>query len=153
MKTAAGCAFVRAQDVGQVAGSVARRGHGGQREAAGAEPVPVAGGHPAEAHILGRRHDVVRARAAGQSEPAGDVVVVDVGLEHVGDADGGGLGDGENPVDVPLRVDDGGVLAVVDQVAAVAEPGGLDRNDVMHALPSWSGPPVRRRPQSLPAAR
>ena len=74
--------------------------------------------------------DVVRrAGALGQSEAAGDVVVVDVGLEDVGQPHLVLLQQVQDAVDVALRVDHEGDLAVVDHVAAVAERGRLDRND------------------------
>jgi hypothetical protein len=74
--------------------------------------------------------DVVgRAGRRGEGVPAGDVVVVDVGLEDVGDPDALGGGEGEDPVDVSLRVDDERDPAVVDQVAAVTQGRGVDRQD------------------------
>ncbi|MFC5042084.1 hypothetical protein [Ornithinimicrobium kibberense] len=44
----------------------------------------------------------------------------------MGDAHRLALGEREHPVDVTLGVDDEGDLAVVDQVAAVAQRRGLD---------------------------
>ncbi len=70
--------------------------------------------------------------AGNEREATGDVVVVDVGLGDVGDAHPELVDQGEDPVDVALRVDDEGDLAVVGEVAAVAEAGGGDRADVDH---------------------
>ena len=50
---------------------------------------------------------------AGQGQPAGEVVVVDVGLEHVADRDPTAGGRGQDPVDVPLRVDHEGTVPSV----------------------------------------
>ena len=54
---------------------------------------------------------------------------MDVGLEDVGEPDVVLGQQVEHAVDVALRVDDEGDLAVVDEVAAVAERRGLDRDD------------------------
>ena len=59
-----------------------------------------------------------------QGEPAGDVVVVDVGLEDVGEPDAVLVEQAQHPVDVALRVDHERDLAVVDEVAAVARGWG-----------------------------
>ncbi len=52
---------------------------------------------------------------------------------------------GEHPVDVALRVDDEGDLAVVDEVAAVSQGGGVDDDDgqVGHQKPPSTGRPER----------
>ena len=63
---------------------------------------------------------------------AGDVVVVDVGLQHVGDAQAPLLGEVGDAVGVALGVDDHGDLAVGDEVAAVPQGRGLDGEDVDH---------------------
>ena len=54
---------------------------------------------------------------------------MDVGLEDVGEADAVLVEQGQHPVDVALRVDHEGDLAVVHEVAAVAERRGLDGDD------------------------
>jgi hypothetical protein len=75
--------------------------------------------------------DVVRrAGALGEGEAAGQVVVVDVGLEDVGEPRPRVVEQGEHAVDVALRVDHQGHLAVVHEVAAVAQGGSLDRDDL-----------------------
>ena len=63
---------------------------------------------------------------AGQAQAPAYVVVVDVGLEHVGDADAQRLGRRELALLFALGVDDGGDLAVMDQVAAVPQPFRLE---------------------------
>ncbi len=60
---------------------------------------------------------------------------MEVGLEHVRDLDALLLREGEHPVDVTLRVDDQRRRAVVGQVAAVSEGGGLDGDDLRHGQP------------------
>ena len=58
-----------------------------------------------KAQVLGRSVQVAGARPAGQGEPTGHVVVVQMGLGDVGDLHAGGVGGVEHPVDVSLRVD------------------------------------------------
>jgi len=59
---------------------------------------------------------------------------VDVGLQHVGDLQPS-LGDQvQDPIDVALGVDHHGQLAVVSEVAPVAEARRLDRLDLDHAV-------------------
>ena len=75
-----------------------------------------------------------------QREAATDVVVVDVGLEHAGDDDAQLLGLLQIDERVSLRVDDHGDLAVADQVAAVAETGGVEADHVQgRDLPGRAG--------------
>jgi hypothetical protein len=75
---------------------------------------------------------VLRTDLLGEPEAAGHVVVVDVRLEHVRDAQATRLGDGQHPVDVALRVDDHGDGAVVGDVGAVAERRGVQGDDLDH---------------------
>ena len=90
---------------------------------------------PVERHRVGGVHVVGRAGRAGQGQAAGDVVVVDVGLEHVGHRDPAAGGQREHPVDVALRVHHERDRAVGDQVAPVAQRRRLDRHDVGHCVP------------------
>ncbi len=53
-----------------------------------------------------RRRDVLGARGAGQFEPTGDVVDVQMCFEHMGDACAVSVDKFGQPVDVALRVDD-----------------------------------------------
>ena len=104
-------------------------------------------GEPLEGDLVGRVHVVRRAGAPGQCQPAGHVVVVDVGLEDVGEPDVVFLEQVQHPVDVALRVDHERDLAVVDEVAAVAQGGRLDRDDgevvAAHRSPPSTGRPER----------
>ena len=59
---------------------------------------------------------------------------MDVGLGDVGDGDAGVAGGRIDAVRVPLRVDDQRHGAVMDEVTAVPELGGLDDNDVHGSL-------------------
>src|SRR5690606_16192697 len=81
----------------------------------------------------------------GQGQAAGDVVVVQVGFGYVGEAYAEAAGRGDEAVDVAVGVDDHAGFAVVCQVAAVAQGGGLHRLDVdVHGVCSFfrSGGPV-----------
>ena len=83
--------------------------------------------------VFGLRACLVSGDALGEREPAGDVVVVDVRLEHVGDLYPCLLGDGEDPVVVALWVHHEGNLAVMGEVGPVSETGGVDRGHGDHA--------------------
>jgi len=74
-------------------------------------------------------HVVRGAGLARQRQPAGDIVVVDVGFEDVGDPDARGSGEIQDPVDVALRVDHERDPPIVDQIAAVPQRRRLDRED------------------------
>jgi hypothetical protein len=91
-----------------------------------------------EVHRVVGVDEVRRAGGRRQGGTAGDVVVVNVGLEHVGEPDPVLVEQREDPVDVALRVHHQGDLAVVDQVAAVAQAGCLHDQDGqpvdLHAL-------------------
>ena len=93
------------------------------------DDLSVRNGGAVEGHVVLAVDEVLGTGALRESEPAGDVVVVDVGLEDVGEAHVVLLEQGEDAVDVALRVDHEGDLAVVHEVAAVAERRGLDRDD------------------------
>ena len=70
-------------------------------------------------HVVGCIDQVLRAGAAGQGKAAGDVVVVDVGLEDVGQPQALLLEQRQDAVNVALGVHHEGDLAVMDEVAAV----------------------------------
>ena len=82
-----------------------------------------------EGHLVLAVDEVVGTGALREGEATGDVVVVDVGLEDVGEAYAVLVEQGQDPVDVALRVDHDGDLAVVHEVGAVAERRRLDRDD------------------------
>ena len=68
----------------------------------------------------------------GEGIAAGQVVIVDMRLENVGDLHSVLLGRGEGPVDVALGVDHERHGPVVDQVAAVPQGGGGDDQYLVH---------------------
>jgi len=92
----------------------------------------VADRHPFEGDPVGGVDVVGTAGGAGQREPAGDVVVVQVRLEDVGDPHVTLASQHQYPVDVPLRVYHEGDLAVGDQVAPVAERRSVDLDYLDH---------------------
>ena len=100
------------------------RGH--PHPVADLDDLAVADRGPFEGHVVVGVDEVRRACALGQRETAGDVVVVDVGLEHVGEPDPLRVEEVEDAVDVPLGVDDEGDLAVMDEVGAVTQGGRLE---------------------------
>jgi hypothetical protein len=105
------------------------------------EGVAVAQRIPLKGHRVGGVEQVSGADGAGEGQAAGDVVVVDMGFHHMGDVDTGRVGQVDDPVDVALRVDHQRGGAVVGEVAAVAEAGGVDRQDLDHGWSPWA---VRR---------
>jgi hypothetical protein len=127
---------------------VARRGdHPDPEDVADGDEVAVAQRHAVEAHRVVGVDVVRRAGSPCQGEVAGDVVVVQVRLEDVCDGDAFGDGEVEDPVDVALRVDDERGGAVVDEVAAIAERRGVERQDPEHRTHSWGAP--ARRPRTI----
>ena len=116
------------QQVGEVVRGMARRGQGRDREGAGGDLGTIAEGRafPGEAEVLAFGHDVGGAQPAGQVQAPAQIVVVDVRLQDMGDADPQGLGRLQVAVGLALRVDHDGYLAVVDQVAPVPEPCRLE---------------------------
>jgi hypothetical protein len=79
--------------------------------------------------IVGGDH-VRRTGLSGKEVATGDVVIVDMGLDHVGDPQSVFGDDGQYPVDVALRVDDHGVVPIVGDIAAVAQRGCVERDDL-----------------------
>ena len=118
------------QHVGQVGVGVAGGGqHPHPQRRADVDDVAVPHPGPLVGHRVVGVHVIRGAGRAGQRQPAGDIVVVDVGFEDVGDPNAGRGGQVQDPVDVALRVDHEGDPPVVDQVAAVAQRRRLDRHD------------------------
>ena len=86
--------------------------------------------NPVEGHRVGRVDVVGRPGGPGQRQPAGHVVVVQMGLEHVGDPHSAGRGQVQHTVDVPLRIHHHGDVPVMREVAPVAQRGRIDRHDL-----------------------
>jgi hypothetical protein len=99
----------------------------------GVDDVAVVDRAPTVVDVITGGYRVVGADGAGEFESSGHVVVVQVGFQHVSDADLVLVGEGEHAVDVALRIDDHGDAVVGDQIAAVTESGGFDDRDV-HVL-------------------
>ena len=75
---------------------------------------------------VGPVDQVPRAGRPGQRQPAGDIVVVDVRLGHVGDAHAPLGGQAADPVDVPLGVDNKcQFMPMPMRIAAVAGCGSV----------------------------
>ena len=117
-------------DVGHVVGRVPRRGDDGDPQRAGDDLVAVGHAESLEGDLLGGGHDVGGARLPGQGEAARDIVVVNVRLADVGDPHAEPNGQGQDPVDVALRVDHDGHLPVGGQVRPVSQARGVDDVDV-----------------------
>ena len=94
--------------------------------------IPVRDPHPAERHLVSSVHEVGRAGLARERESPGDVIVVDMGFEHVrhrNPAPGGHL---KHPVNVTLRVHHYRSGAIGGQVGPVTQRGRVDRHDLDH---------------------
>src|SRR5687768_17161556 len=113
-------------------------GQGAEGKAADLQGLAVRDGFALEADSVRSVDEVLRTMGAGEDQAAGEVVVVDVRLSNVRDADSRGARSFLDPVRVPLRVDHQGHAAVMHQVAAVPELRGLDDNNV-HASASFEG--------------
>jgi len=94
--------------------------------------VTVADRHTLVGHVVVRVDVVRRTGDLGKGQATGDVVVVDVRLEDVGDPHPGRGGDRKHAVDVALRVDHQRDPTVMGEVGAIPQGRGLDRNDGDH---------------------
>ena len=141
--------------VGDVVRSVSRGGDDGHRQVTDDEGVPVANGRVVERNVRVGRNQVRGSVALSQLETTGDVVVVHVRLDDVGHEQTVLGHQVLDPVDVALRVDHHGMLPVVGDVAAVAEPRGLDHEDVWGAGVGHELAPSKalRRPHRLVQCR
>ena len=92
------------------------------------------------------RDDVLGAELGCERQAAGDVVVVDVGLQDVADGPAALRQDRQDTIDVALRVDHHGGAAGGHHVGAVPELGGGDDDDL------WAGHCVTVLP-ALPISR
>ena len=118
------------QHVGEVRGGVAggeQRAHAHQ---AALEHVAVGQSGPIEADLIVRVQAVGRIEHRGQCVAARHIVVVDVGLDDMGHVEAVLMEHVEDAVDVALRIDDHGLRAVMRDVAAIPQRGGLDGDDV-----------------------
>ena len=123
-------AVVVVQDVADVVVGVAGGVDGPQLDRSGVDDVAVADGAALVGDVVAGGDDVLGFGDAREFQAAGDVVVVDVGFQDVGDPHAALAGEVEDPVDVALGVDDHGDVPFGDQVAAVAESGGFDDGHV-----------------------
>jgi hypothetical protein len=105
------------EHVGHVGERVPRRVQHADPQLSGGDHVAIANGTSRERHVVVGRDEVLGADPPGEGQSAGHVVVVDVRLGHVGDADV--AGPVQDPVDVALRVDHHRHATVCDQIAAV----------------------------------
>ena len=137
------------------------RHHGDPHPVSDGDDVTITHRHPVEGDLVVGVEVVRGAGRVCEGVAAGDVVVVDVRLEHVRDAHTRGGGECEDAVDVALRIHNHRHRAVVGEVAAVAQRRGVDRNDGQHPgspsyrQRSWApvtiGRPVRAQPPVPPA--
>ena len=108
--------------VGQVLGGVARGLHRDQPDRPDPDLVALAQSNVRELEAASRRNGDAGSGRRTDLEGAGDVVVVDVGLQHVEDADPEALRDREHPAHVSLGIDQRSLTIGGDEVAVVAEP-------------------------------
>ena len=123
--------------VGHVVRGVARGVHDAPRHRAGLEGVAVAHLCGGELVVVPDRDHVGGTEFFGEHEPAGHVVVVHVGLHHVGDGPVAIGEDGVHTVDVALGVHHDGGALVADDVGAVAQVRGFDDEDLRGAHQEW----------------
>ncbi len=142
------------EHVGQVREGVPGRVDRPQPQLPGAHDVAVMDGAPTEGHLVVGGDEVLGADPLREGQPAGHVVVVDVRLGHVGDADPGRPRQVEHPVDVALRIDRDRHPAGGHQVAAVAQRRCLQDADLDHGSSprTTRGGAVRRRPAGVTPA-
>ena len=96
----------------------------------GVDDLTVVDGASRVCDVVSGRDHVLGSGDLCELQAAGDVVIVDVGLQDVGDSNVMVAGEVQHSVDVALGVHDPGDRAVGDEVAAVAQRGGLERGDV-----------------------
>jgi len=96
--------------------------------------VPVADRHAVEGHLVGRVDVVGGASGQRQRQAARHIVVVQVRLEDMSDPHAAGRGQGQQPVDVPLRIHDQRNFPVVGEVTPVTQCGRVHGHD-LHAGP------------------
>ncbi len=125
-----GWPVVLAQRVGEMVGGVAGGGQRRHPQVPGRKALAVLGWYPVEVHVVPGGHHVGGVSRLRQRQAAAHVVVVDVGLEHVGDPHPDRASRVDEPADVALRVDHDGHVAVVDEVAAIPQTSGLQGHDL-----------------------
>ena len=124
---------------GEMVWRVARGVHGPKHDVlAHRELVAVPAGDAIERHLVAGGDDIAGGGATGQFKAAAHVVVVQVGLENQPNLEATFGHDLEDPVGVPLWVDDGSCRAVNEDIAPVAERLGLDRDDLHVRVPFLS---------------
>ena len=94
--------------------------------------IAVADRDPAESHVVGPVHVIPGTGLAGQRQAAGHVVIVNVGLEHMGDLGPPAGRCRQHPVNVPLRIHHQRGSPVGRQVTAVPQRRGVDTDDLDH---------------------
>ena len=116
-----GLARIAAEQVRQVVGRMARRRQGRDLEGSYRDLATIAERQAlvGKAQVLPLGQHIDRPQLAGQSQAPAHIVVVDVGLQHVGNGDAEGLGRRYVALRFTLRVDHYCDIAVMDQVAAV----------------------------------
>lgn len=108
--------------VGQVGEGVSRCGDRGDSHPwTDLDDLSVPDRRALEGHAVLGVDQVVRTGTPGQCQAPGDIVVVDVGLEHMGQSQAVPFEQRDHPVDVALGVHDEGLFAVVHEIAAVAQ--------------------------------
>ena len=120
-------------------GSVTRGGDDSQREVLpDMDLVTVAHRMALKGHLLRRGDQIGHTELLGQRPSAGNIVVVNVSLGDVRDANASSRGGSHNTFSVPLRVDSHPDLAVMKHIRAVAELRRRQRDEVNHCAPRTS---------------
>ena len=122
-----------ARGVGHGIGRVARRMNDLDSNIPDHEVISVVDLGRRECDIESGGHDVLRAMLASKFETTRDVVVVEVRLHHMRDAQPVLGNEVFDSVDVALWVHDEGCAPIMDDVTAVTESGGVERDDMGYA--------------------
>jgi hypothetical protein len=120
------------QRVRQVGEGVPGRAHHLHPHAADVDHVTVSDRRALELDAVLGADQVLRADRRGERETAGHVVVVQVSFEHVRDRNIPLRGRGGDPVEIALGIHHQRDFPVRGEVAAVAERGRIDGDDLDH---------------------
>ncbi len=119
--------------IGRVLGGVTGRVHRAHREGPDVDVLEMERRSAPVGGSGGGGQDEVGVGASGRLGSAGDVIIVEMRLEHHGEGAAVLVDGGEEPIDVTLGIDEHRHALVGEHMCRVAEAGRPDRRDV-HGL-------------------